>query len=111
MEEKTDRLYTRVTPAEKKRIAGLAKHCGLSQAEYIRKRALGFEPRPALGEDFYQCYYRLCELCNRELSPTVEAALLELIDDIREDLILPAKQGRREVAAWQQQASGQSGDS
>ena len=111
MEGKTERLYIRVTPAEKKRIAGLAKHCGLSQAEYIRKRALGFEPRPALGKGFDECYYRLCELCNRELSEDTEAELLYLIDDIREQLILPGRQGRREVASWQQQASGPSRDS
>lgn len=107
MEEKTDRLYTRVTPAEKKRIAGLAQHCGLSQAEYIRKRALGFEPRPALSKDFYKLYHRLCDFCNKSLSPDVEAALLDLITDIREELILPGKQSLKEVVAWQQQASGQ----
>ena len=111
MEGKTERLYIRVTPAEKKRINGLARHCGLSQSEYIRKRALGYEPRPALGEDFEECYYRLCELCNRELSEDTEAELLYLIDDIREQLILPGRQGRREVASWQQQASGPSRDS
>ena len=108
MEGKTERLYIRVTPAEKKRIAGLARHCGLSQSEYIRKRALGFEPRPALGEDFHLCYLRLCELCNGVLTPAAETALLELIDDIRETLMVPGRQGRREVASWQQQASGPS---
>ena len=106
MEEKTERLYTRVTPAEKKRIAGLAQHCGLSQAEYIRKRALGFEPRPALSKDFYKLYYRLCDFCNKPLSPDVEAALLALISDIRDELILPGKQSQKEVVAWQQQDSG-----
>ena len=106
MEEKTDRLYTRVTPAEKKSIAGLARHCGLSQAEYIRKRALGFEPRPALSKDFYRIYYQLCDLCNQPLSAEVEAALLALISDIRDELILPGKQSQKEVVSWQQQDSG-----
>lgn len=110
MEGKTERLYIRVTPAEKKRIAGLARHCGLSQSEYIRKRALGYEPRSALGEDVEECYYRLCELCNRELSEDTEAELLYLIDDIREELMLPGKRNRKEVAAWLQQASGPSRD-
>lgn len=105
MEEKTDRLYTRVTPAEKKRITSLAQHCGLSQAEYIRKRALGFEPRPALNRDFYRVYYRLCDFCNMPLSPDVETALLDLIADIREELILPGRQSLK-VVAWQQQDSG-----
>ena len=107
MEEKTDRLYTRVTPAEKKRIASLAQHCDVSQSEYNRKRALGFEPRPALSKDFYQIYYRLCDFCNKPLSPDVEAALLALISDIRDELILPGKQSQKEVVVWQQQASGQ----
>ena len=111
MEGKTERIYIRVTPAEKTRIAGLAKHCGLSQSEYIRKRALGYVPRPALGEGFEECYYRLCELCNRELSEDTEAELLYLIDDIREELMLPGKRNRKEVAAWLQQASGPSRDS
>ena len=106
MEEKTERLYTRVTPAEKKKIASLAQHCGLSQAEYIRKRALGYEPRPALSRDFYKLYYRLCDFCNKPLSPEVERALLDLIGDIREELILPGKQSKAEVMAWQQQDSG-----
>lgn len=107
MKEKNDRLYTRVTPAEKKKIAGLAQHCGLSQAEYVRKRALGFEPRPALSKDFYKLYYRLCDFCNKPLSPDVEAALLDLITDIREELILPGKQSKAEVIAWRPQDSGQ----
>ena len=106
MEEKTDRIYTRVTPAEKKRIAGLAQHCGLSQAEYIRKRALGFEPRPGLNRDFYKLYYHLCDFCNKPLSPDVEAALLALIADIREELILPGRQSKAEVIDWLRQDSG-----
>ena len=106
MEEKTDRLYTRVTPAEKKRIAGLAEHCGLSQAEYIRKRALGFEPRPALNGDFYRFYYQLCDLCNQPLSPDTEDAIQALIDEIRDELILPGKQSKKEVANWQPPDSG-----
>lgn len=85
-------------------------YCGLSLSEYLRKLGLGFVPRPALGDDFYQRYYRLCELCNRELSEDVEAELLYLIDDIREELMLPGKRNKKEAAAWLQQASGPSRD-
>ena len=89
----------------------MAAYCGLSLSEYLRKLGLGFIPRSALGDDFYQCYYRLCDLCNRELSPDVEAELLYLIDDIREELMLPGKLNKKEVAVWLQQASGPSKDS
>ena len=92
-------------------LTPMAAYCGLSLSEYLCKVGLGFELRPALGDDFYDCYYRLCELCNRELSEDVEAELLYLIDDIRGELMLPGKRNRKEVAAWQQQASGPSRDS
>ena len=36
---------------------------------------------------------------------------LDLIDDIREELMLPGKRNKKEVAAWLQQASGPSKDS
>ena len=111
MKENKKLINIRVTEKEKSKLENLAAYCGLSLSEYLRKLGLGFEPRPSLGDDFYDCYYRLCELCNRDLSEDVEAELLYLIDDIREELMLPGKRNRREVAAWLQQASGPSKDS
>ena len=108
MSENKKLINIRVTEAEKQKLESMAEYCGLSLSEYLRKCGLGFEPRPALDADFYECYYRLCELCNRELSEDAEAALLALIDDIREALILPGKKSRKEVASWLQQASGPS---
>ena len=108
MPENKKLINIRVSAKEKERLEELAAYCGLSLSEYLRKCGLGFEPRPALDADFYQCYYRLCDLCNRELSEDTEAELLCLIDDIREELMLPGKKSRKEVALWLQQASGQS---
>ena len=111
MSENKKIINIRVTAREKEKLESMAAYCGLSLSEYLRKLGLGFIPRSALGDDFYQCYYRLCDLCNRELSPDVEAELLYLIDDIREELMLPGKKPRKEVAAWLQQASGPLKDS
>ena len=111
MKENKKLINIRVTEKEKFKLENLAAYCGLSLSEYLRKVGLGFIPRPALGDNFYDCYYRLCDLCNRELSEAVEAELLYLIDDIREELMLPGKRNRREVAVWLQQASGLSKDS
>ena len=108
MNENKKIINIRVTATEKRKLESMAAYCGLSLSEYLRKLGLGFTPRSALGDDFYQCYYRLCDLCNRELSSDVEAELLYLIDDIREELMLPGKLNRKEVAAWLQQASGPS---
>ena len=108
MTENKKLINIRVTEREKQKLESMAAYCGLSLSEYLRKLGLGFVPRPALGDEFYQCYYQLCELCNRDLSEDAEAELLYLIDDIREELMLPGKRNKKEVEAWLQQASGPS---
>ena len=110
MKEKPERLYLRVSSQEKQKIEDLAKSCGLSTAEYIRKRALGFVPRAAVPDSFYGFNAKLCELLNRDLSSATETAVLELFDEIHEAIAEPPKQTaaqiQKEVAAWQVQDSG-----
>ena len=110
MTEKTEVINTRVSEKEKQTIEQYATACGLTRSEYLRKRALGYEPRPALGDSFFPFYSKLCDLCNQSLSVETETALLELITDIRRELMLPRRQSKKEVAAWQQPDSGQSKD-
>ena len=110
MNENKKLINIRLTPKEKKQMEKLAETCGLSLSEYLRKRGLGYEPRPLLDASFYQFYTRLCELCNQPISTDAEVAWLELITDIRSELLLPKKQTAKEVAAWLQQDSGQSKD-
>lgn len=38
-------INLRVTPEEKRRMAAAAWRCGLSLSEYLRQRAVGYEPR------------------------------------------------------------------
>ena len=110
MTEKTEVINTRFSEKEKQIVEQYATACGLTRSEYLRKRALGYEPRPALGDPFYQFYSKLCDLCNQSLSVETEKALLKLITDIRRELMLPRRQSKKEVAAWQQPDSGQSKD-
>ena len=110
MAEKTEVINTRVSEKEKQTIEQYATACGLSRSEYLRKRALGYEPRSALGDSFYQLYSKLCDLCNQSMTVETEKALLELITDIRRELMLPHKQSKKEVVSWQQPDSGQSKD-
>ena len=65
MKEKSTRLYLRVSPQEKEKIDGIAKSCGLSTAEYIRRRALGFMPKTSVPDSFFSLTARLSELLNR----------------------------------------------
>ena len=103
--EKQERLYLRVSPQEKQKIEDLARSCGLSTAEYIRKRALGFVPRAVIPDGFYSFNAKLSELLNRSLSPSTETAALQLFDEIHEAITEPPKQTaeqiRKEAAAWQ----------
>ena len=110
--EKPCQLYLRVSPQEKKKITELAESCGISVAEYLRKRALGYAVKAVVPDAFYVFNEKMSELLNRELSPEVETAALKLFDDIYAEIIDTPKQSKkeiiREVAKWHQQASGPS---
>ena len=44
MRQRTVGINIRVTVTEKKKVTMLARKCGLSLSEYLRQRALGYEP-------------------------------------------------------------------
>ncbi|MCM1500585.1 MAG: hypothetical protein NC124_19155 [Clostridium sp.] len=69
------------------------------------QRALGYEPRIVPPDVFYDLYGKLCEVCNTEgvLSPKEENSLLDLIDRINSELLLP---GKEDLTKWQPLASG-----
>lgn len=117
MNDKKARIELRVTQSEKKKIAKLAESCGLSQSEYLRQRALGYAPKSVLPDVFFHFHQKLCRLCDEvadKVLPETESCLLELIDEIQRQLLLPekstSKQICQEVAEWQQQVSGPSKD-
>ncbi len=102
MENRTMRLYTRVTPSELKKVRSFAKRCGLSVSEYIRQRALGFAPRELQPEIFYHLVRRIETLYGETRSEEI----LSLVKDIRAELILPGKD--KEVKRWPPLDSGPS---
>lgn len=110
MKEKNARLELRLTAKEKEKMEQIAKKCGLTVSEYLRKRSLGYEPGPFLDDRFYAVYAKLCEISNLPLQPDTEAALIAILNDLRQNLFLPKKQRQKEIAeevvGWQQQDSG-----
>lgn len=117
MNDKNARIELRVTQSEKNKIAKLAENCGLSQSEYIRQRTLGYAPRTMLPDVFFDFYQTLCRLCDEvadKVSPDTERRLIEAVDEIQRQLLLPEKssiaQIRKEMMTWQPQASGPSKD-
>ena len=88
MNDKTKQIHARVTPQEKKRIAGNAKKCGLSVSEYIRQRCLGFAPREVPP----QAYYDMCsKLEDALVLPEGEKTIPGILSELRETILLPGR--------------------
>lgn len=83
MKEKKERLELRLTKSEKTSICRKAAKCGLTISEYVRKRALGYEPRGAPTGALFDITIKLSELTNGGLSSEAENAVLDLLTDIR----------------------------
>ena len=98
MKEKNSRLELRLSAKEKEQLEQIARKCGLPVSEYLRKRGLGYEPGPLLDERFYAMYSKLYEISNLPLQPETEAALITILSDLQQNLFLPRKQSKREIA-------------
>ena len=86
MENKNFRIVARVDGQERVIIERKAKKVGLSTSEYVRQRAMNYEPRPIPPEAFF----RLCEEYDKlvvspdspENRSRMLAALKHLIDEV-----------------------------
>ena len=103
-------INIRITEKEKQQMESIAQKCGLSLSEYLRKRGLGYEPKPLLDDTAFSLHSKLCKLSNLPLSSELEASLATLLHDLQQALLQPRKQCQdeiiREVICWQQQDSG-----
>ena len=97
MKEKDKRVELRLPAKEKEQLEQIAKKCGLSLSEYLRKRGLGYEPGPFLDERFYAAYSKLCEISNLPLQPDTEAVLLAILNELQQNLFMPRKQKQKEI--------------
>ena len=97
MKEKDKRVELRLPAKEKEQLEQLAKKCGLSLSEYLRKRGLGYEPGPLLDNRFYEVYSKLCEISNLPLQPDTEVVLISILNDLQQNLFLPRKQPQKEI--------------
>ena len=95
MKEKKSRMEIRLSEKDKKNIERYAKKCGVPVSEYVRQCALGYSPRQTLPNVFYDLYSRLCDVCNLidpGFTPETEQRLVDLISDIRDELMLPGRE-------------------
>ena len=101
------RLDLRITPQEKDRISAKARKCGLSTTEYVKQRALGYEPRSVPPDALFRFLEKLSSLENKTASPELDAEISSLLQEITAAFLLPGKEGRKK---WLLQDSGPSAE-
>ena len=104
--QKTDcRMVFRATTPEKERIERIAKRCGLTTSEYLRQRALGYEPRAVPPNALFTFCEKLDALTEPPFSQEVNGSALATLANINKWLVAP---GKEVMSEWQPQASGRS---
>ena len=86
MRNRTVGINIRVTVTEKKKVTMLAKKCGLSLSEYLRQRALGYEPGGHPSKEVFDVLDKLDDIAER-CSAREGAAINAQTDRMRELLI------------------------
>ena len=79
------RIAVRVTAKEKEKIQSKARKCGLSTTEYVKQRALGYEPRGIPPDALFLC------LENKATSPELDVEISTVLKEITAAFLLPGK--------------------
>lgn len=85
------RIAVRATAKEKERIQAKARKCGLSTTEYVKQRALGYEPRGVPPNVLFVLLEKLGELADQTNSPELDEEIRSLLQQIAAVLLLPEK--------------------
>ncbi len=85
------RIAVRVTAKEKEKIQSKARKCGLSTTEYVKQRALGYEPRGIPPDALFACLEKLGELADKASSPELDKEIYTVLKQITAELLLPGK--------------------
>ena len=90
---KETRIAFRLNQKEKQIITAKAKKCGLSTTEYVKQRALGYEPKAVPPDALFLLLERIGGIENKSTSLELNAKIEELLTDIANILLLPGKDG------------------
>ena len=91
-EEKPARIELRVTAKEKDKIKSKAQKCGLSTTEYVKQRALGYEPRGIPPDALFLCLEKLGVLADKTTSPELDVEIRTVLKEITAAFLLPGKE-------------------
>ena len=73
MRNRTVGINIRVTVTEKKKVTMLARKCGLSLSEYLRQRALGYEPGGHPPKEVFDKLDEIAESCSVQDGTAINA--------------------------------------
>lgn len=85
------RIAVRVTAKEKDKIQSKSRKCGLSTTEYVKQRALGYEPRGIPPDALFLCLEKLGELADKATSPELDVEISTALKEITAAFLLPGK--------------------
>ena len=86
MRKRSVGINIRVTVTEKKKVTMLARKCGLSLSEYLRQRALGYEPGGHPPKEVFDVLDKLDEIA--ENCSAREGATINTQTDRMRDLLI-----------------------
>ena len=92
MPNKNDPTITfRLDRRDKEQIQAKARKCGLSITEYVKQRALGYEPRGIPPDALFLCLEKLGELESKTGSPELDEEIHIVLKQIAAEFLLPGK--------------------
>ena len=86
MRKRSVGINVRVNVTEKKKVTMLARKCGLSLSEYLRQRALGYEPGGHPPKEVFDVLDKLDEIA--ENCSAREGAAINAQTDRMRDLLI-----------------------
>ena len=86
------RIAVRLSEKEKQTIQAKAKKCGLSASEYVKQRALGYEPRTVPPNALFVLLEKIGNLESKSTSAELNAEIEKLLKEITAVLLLPGKE-------------------
>ena len=89
---KDNRIAVRMTDKEKQTIQAKAKKCCLSTTEYVKQRALGYEPRTVPPNALFVLLEKIGNLESKSSSAELNAEIMKLLKEITAALLLPGKE-------------------
>ena len=87
------RIAFRLSQKEKQIITAKANKCGISRTEYVKQRALGYEPRSVPPDALFKLLEKIGGLEDKSSSPELNAEIERLLHEISKTFLLPGKDG------------------